>query len=97
MQQLNVQDVETLIDALTIWEQPDFAAIMGDMLNVGLASQRGVSEEQLAKIADAAKKSDERRQQQEKERQEKGIRLKAKLLEIRDELVLEQAKSVIKG
>ena len=88
------QELDLLFEAVEKWEQGDLAGeIMGSMIE-SMALGSGVSIEFRHKIVSENKRREEKRIADAKIRKERGVLLRAKLIQIRDSM---DAESVIEG
>lgn len=82
---LNRSDIEILLESLEAWENKDTAsAMMGDMLGIMVPPEG--REKYKADMAEEKKKRNAERQQ----RKDLSVRLRAKLLDMRDAIVMEK-------
>lgn len=92
---LNTKDIEVLIDAIKTWEvAPDMvlADLMVSVMSDGMTEKNPILEAKTKILSQDRKRKLE---QVTKERGEIAIRLKSKLLDLRDEIINSQANSAL--
>lgn len=86
--ELTVQDLEVLVEAMTAWEEKDFAGeMLGDLFGAIMSDK--LTEEGKKKLEEEKKEKNILREKQKKVRKEQSIMIKAKLLSLKTKLEVE--------
>lgn len=88
MEDLNLEDVNLLIEAIGSWESsPTTTGMMGDLIGMSLAPSKEKAEEFLEERKEREADKAEERQR----RKERAILLQAKLIYLKDHIIAAQA------
>lgn len=93
---LTTEEINILMEALESWENKEVAGFIMRHVLSSMMIPKDAPEEQISKFENEIKSRERREEMEKKERKDTSLLLRAKLIQIRNSIVVEEANGYVK-